>query len=55
MTEMRPLFKSEKIVELEKCLYEARKELRRYWAAVLVCLPDIKESCSLSVQQLYMI
>ncbi|MGY2238467.1 inositol monophosphatase family protein [Pseudomonas gingeri] len=41
---MRPLFKCEKIAELEKGLYEARKELRRYWAGVLSCLPDTKEN-----------
>lgn len=36
---MRPLFKREHIVEIEECLYEARKQLRRYWAGTLVCLP----------------
>lgn len=41
---MRPLFKSEHISELEKCLYEARKELRRYWAGVLAGLPDIEKN-----------
>lgn len=43
---MRPLFKSEQIAELEKCLYAARKELRRYWASVLVKLPDVHEHYS---------
>lgn len=43
---MRPLFKSEQIAELEKCLYSARKELRRYWASVLVKLPDADENHS---------
>lgn len=38
---MRPLFKSEYILELEECLYEARKQLRRYWAGTLAGLPDI--------------
>ena len=37
---MRPLFKRKYIIEIEKCLYEARKQLRRYWAGTLVCLPD---------------
>ncbi|MDO7898596.1 inositol monophosphatase family protein [Pseudomonas citrulli] len=38
---MRPLFRSEQISALEECLYEARKQLRRYWAGTLICLPDI--------------
>lgn len=37
---MRPLFGCEKVAELEECLYEARKELRRYWAGTLACMPD---------------
>lgn len=41
---MRPLFKCDKISQLEKCLYEARKELRRYWAGVLVRLPDVTKN-----------
>lgn len=36
---MRPLFKPDYILEIEKCLYEARKQLRCYWAGTLVCLP----------------
>jgi myo-inositol-1(or 4)-monophosphatase len=39
---MRALFKREYVAELEECLYEARKQLRRYWAATLSCLPDFK-------------
>ncbi len=38
---MRPLFKREYILEIERCLYEARKQLRRYWAGTLVCLPSV--------------
>lgn len=41
---MRPLFKCEIIAELEKCLYEARKELRCYWAGILVKLPNINNN-----------
>lgn len=37
---MRALFKDEHVSELEECLYEARKKLRRYWAGTLACLPD---------------
>jgi fructose-1,6-bisphosphatase/inositol monophosphatase family enzyme len=37
---MRPLFRREHVPELEECLYEARKQLRRYWAGTLACLPD---------------
>lgn len=37
---MRPLFKREHIPELEECLYEARKQLRRYWAGTLAGLPN---------------
>ena len=38
---MRALFKREYVAELEGCLYEARKQLRRYWAATLACLPGL--------------
>lgn len=38
---MRPLFKRKYIFEIEECLYEARKKLRRYWAGTLACLPDV--------------
>ncbi|WP_434695638.1 inositol monophosphatase family protein [Pseudomonas sp. Z1-14] len=37
---MRPLFSKKHIYQLEECLYEARKELRRYWAGTLICLPS---------------
>lgn len=50
---MRPLFKNEKIAELEECLCAARKELRRYWAGILVRLPDVskkQDSCCARTQ-----
>jgi len=37
---MRALFRDKHVSELEECLYKARKQLRRYWAGTLVCLPD---------------
>jgi len=38
---MRPLFKHQYIAEIEECLYEARKQLRRYWAGTLAGLPVV--------------
>ncbi|MGE1176099.1 inositol monophosphatase family protein [Pseudomonas sp. BW7P1] len=41
---MRALFKREYIPELEVTLYEARKQLRRYWAGTLSSLPDFNKA-----------
>lgn len=41
---MRALFKREYIPELEVSLYEARKQLRRYWAGTLSSLPDFNKT-----------
>jgi myo-inositol-1(or 4)-monophosphatase len=41
---MIALFKREYIPELEVSLYEARKQLRRYWAGTLSSLPDFNKT-----------
>ncbi|KPA88272.1 inositol monophosphatase family protein [Pseudomonas sp. RHF3.3-3] len=48
---MRPLFGAAHIFELERCLYEARKKLRRYWAGTLARLPSFAGGEDLTGQQ----